>query len=79
MIKFEEFLQDRHGAQYIGTDDMMPDDFNDWLEDLSIDEWINYGNMFANLQESEGLKKRIAELEQEQEREIRKEALKNES
>ena len=65
--EFEEFLQDRHIGQYIGIDDTLPDDFNDWLGDLTVDEWLNYGNMFAVLQEKKMLKKRIAELEQERE------------
>lgn len=45
---FETFLQDKHGEQYVGTDDMMPDDFNQWLEDLSIDDWLKFGDKFRN-------------------------------
>uniref|UniRef100_A0A6M3ITA7 Uncharacterized protein n=1 Tax=viral metagenome TaxID=1070528 RepID=A0A6M3ITA7_9ZZZZ len=46
---FEDFLMEKHGEQYIGTDDMMPDDFNKWLEDLEIDSFIKYGNKVINL------------------------------
>lgn len=31
-------LQDIHAKNYMGTDDDMPDKFNDWLCDLSLDE-----------------------------------------
>ena len=53
---FEHFLQEIHGAQYIGTDDCMPDDFNDWLNDLSPDYWIEYGDKFAKRKFAELLK-----------------------
>lgn len=43
---FEDFLMDKHGEQYVGTDDMMPDDFNKWVQDLSVDEWIEYGDKY---------------------------------
>ncbi len=46
-LKFEDYLQERHGEQYTGTDDMMPDDFNIWLDDLSDDDWIAWGDKFA--------------------------------
>ncbi len=50
---FENFLIDKHGEQYIGTDDCMPDDFNKWLEDRSIDDWIELGNEFAKRKSAE--------------------------
>jgi len=43
---FEDFLMEKHSQQYIGTDDAMVDDFSKWLEDLSIDDWIKYGNKY---------------------------------
>lgn len=45
---FEEFLIDVHAKQYIGLDDDMPDDFDRWLQDLSVDEWLEYGDKFKN-------------------------------
>jgi len=42
--KFEEYLQDKHAAQYQGLDDEMPDNFNEWLEDLGSDEMIEYAD-----------------------------------
>lgn len=45
---FEDFLADEHGKQYVGTDDCMPDDFNEWLQDLSVDDWITFGDKFKD-------------------------------
>jgi hypothetical protein len=41
---FEDFLQEKHADQYVGTDDMMPDDFEDWIMDLSADDFIDFAN-----------------------------------
>ncbi len=57
--RFEEFLRDRHGEEYIGTKDMMIDDFEDWLTKLDIDQWINYGEWFGNLIEKKLIEKQI--------------------
>lgn len=47
---FEDFLQEKHAEQYVGTDDNMPDDFNRWLcEEISPDEWIAFGNQYAKV------------------------------
>lgn len=45
---FEEFLSEVHAEDYIGLDDDMPDSFDNWLSNLSIDEIINYANQYAN-------------------------------
>lgn len=57
--RFEEFLQERHGSEYIGTKDGMVDDFEDWLTRLDIDQWINYGEWFGNLVEKKLIEKQI--------------------
>lgn len=44
---FEDYLQDKHAAQYVGLDDEMPDDFNEWLQELDADEWILYAEKYA--------------------------------
>ena len=44
---FEDYLQEKHCEQYIGTKDSMCDDFNDWLVDLDPQELIDYGDEFA--------------------------------
>ncbi len=44
---FENYLMDIHGTGYIGTDDNMPDAFEDWLQNLDIDTLIEYGNGYG--------------------------------
>ena len=44
---FENFLMEEHASSYVGTDDMMIDDFNDWVQDLGVDELIEYGNKYT--------------------------------
>lgn len=44
--KFETFLIDKHASQYHGLDDDMPDDYNDWLQDLDHDEIIEFVGEF---------------------------------
>jgi hypothetical protein len=51
--KFEDFLKDWHAEQYTGTDDDMPDAFDDWLGDLESESWINLGDVFAEKQRKE--------------------------
>ena len=46
---FEDYLKEVHAQDYIGTDDDMSDGFESWLEDLQIDDLIDYGNKFAKL------------------------------
>ena len=43
-MTFEQYLQDKHAAQYQGLDDEMPDNFNEWLEDMGPDEMIEYAD-----------------------------------
>jgi hypothetical protein len=61
--KFEEFLMDRHAEEYTGAGDDITDAFDDWISNLNIDEWLNYGEWFANKTAKEMLEKRIKELE----------------
>ena len=46
---FINYLMEKHADQYIGLDDDMPDDCNDWIADLDVDELIDYGQKFAIL------------------------------
>ena len=39
-MSFEEFLIDYHADRYVGTDDAMVEHFDDWLEFLDHDEWM---------------------------------------
>lgn len=45
---FEDFLMEQHAEQYVGTGDMMIDDFNDWVTDLDVEELIKFGDKFVN-------------------------------
>lgn len=63
MNKFEEFLQERHAEECPGTKDFLIEDFERWISLLDIDQWLNYGEWFANKTAKEMLEKRIKELE----------------
>ena len=41
-MKFEDYLKEEHANQYSGTDDEMPDDFDNWTADLTDEDWIAY-------------------------------------
>jgi hypothetical protein len=47
MKDFEDYLQTKHAEQYHGLDDDMPDDYNEWIENLDTDTWIKYGDDFG--------------------------------
>ena len=46
---FEYFLTEKHAEQYIGTKDCMVDDFEKWIQELEIDDFIKYGNEALHL------------------------------
>ena len=43
---FTDFLADKHGQQYTGLDDEMPDDFERWLSELDISEVIAWADEY---------------------------------
>lgn len=45
-MTFESFMMEKHAEQFIGTKDCMVDDFNDWVGNLSADEWFEYGDQY---------------------------------
>ena len=53
---FEDYLQEKHADQYVGLDDDMPDDFNDWLMNLDVDELLDYGEKYGVKIRHEGWK-----------------------
>jgi len=55
--EFEDFLQEVHGEQYQGTDDMMTDDYEEWLQDLDVDRWILLGMRFAIMMQGKIIEK----------------------
>lgn len=45
MKTFEDYLRDIHAENYMGTDDDMPEAFDDWVDTLSAMEvWAHAGN-----------------------------------
>lgn len=55
---FTDFLSNKHAEQYDGLDDEMPDDFNEWLENLDINECIGYADEYVK----EEVEKKTKEL-----------------
>jgi len=53
-IDFEDYLQEQHQVENPTIlDDDLPDAYGDWIENLSSDEWIVYGNRFARIHSRE--------------------------
>jgi len=46
---FEEYLKEIHADNYMGTDDDMPDNFDDFLGNLEGEDYIEHGNAFTKL------------------------------
>ncbi len=46
---FEDFLKECHAEDYIGTDDEMPEAYENWLTQLEPDMLIAFGNQFGNM------------------------------
>ena len=44
---FEDYLQEIHGKQYIGTDDDMPEDFNGWLGAQDINDIVAWAEKWG--------------------------------
>lgn len=40
----EDYLQEVHAKQYTGTDDDMPDDFDNWIVELDPEEVMRYAD-----------------------------------
>lgn len=52
---FEEYLQTLHSKHYSGTDDDMPDAFERFVENMQVDEWLEYAELWGKIQRSLGL------------------------
>ena len=46
-INFEEFLMEKHAAQYTGLDDEMVDDFAHWIDGLDQWELIQWADEYC--------------------------------
>lgn len=47
---FEDYLKDVHAVNYMGIDDNMPDQFDNWLSQLDGEEYITYADRYGNEQ-----------------------------
>jgi hypothetical protein len=45
---FDNFLAEQHDKQYLGFKDKVIEDYEKWLDDLDIDDWIKLGEQFRN-------------------------------
>ena len=45
---FEEYLKETHAKQYHGTDDDMPDCFEEWLSNHDTQEIIDFAEKWGN-------------------------------
>ena len=50
---FEDFLEEKHAEQYQGLDDDMLDAYNDWLENIDIQEVIEFTDDYIKTQEEQ--------------------------
>lgn len=41
---FEKVLIDKHAEQYAGLDDEMPEDYEEWVTELDINDVIRWAN-----------------------------------
>lgn len=51
---FEEYMGNIHAQNYAGTDDDMQDSFDKFMQDLQVDEWLQYGDEYGEYCKIEG-------------------------
>lgn len=55
---FEQFLADKHMENYHGCDDDAPDAFDGWLENLEIQEVMDYAQEYGKQEYELGLEQK---------------------
>ncbi len=45
---FEDFLKEKHAKNYTGTDDDMPDAFDNWLGQLDGQEYMDFAQEWGD-------------------------------
>jgi hypothetical protein len=45
---FEKYLQSIHAADYIGTDDDMPEAYEAWVSELDVAQVLEYAESYTN-------------------------------
>ena len=53
---FEDYLQEKHSEQYYGLDDDMPDDYDDWVGNLDVQELIDFAELWGLIRNRDGYK-----------------------
>ena len=48
-LNFDDYLKKVHAKQYLGTDDDMCDDFDNWIVEMSQSDFINYQARFIKI------------------------------
>lgn len=56
---FEDYMREQHAKQYIGTDDDMPDAFDNW--DLDVQEVMDYAETYGHLEYLQGQKEGLSQ------------------
>ncbi len=51
MSKLDDYIREIHSEQYLGTDDMMVDDYNDWIVCQDIDDIIKWAEVWHKSEE----------------------------
>lgn len=59
---FENYLQERHAAQYQVPDDDMGEDFDDWLADLDVETLLQYGDLYGEKRFIAGMRETINKI-----------------
>ena len=62
---FEEYLKSIHAETYTGTDDDMPDAFENWLEHHSLNEIIEYADTYGAQQKQESIRMLLEHVDDE--------------
>ena len=70
---FENYLEEQHAEQYNGLDDEMPDDRNDWFENLDVQEVIDYAEKFVSQVREETLKSVLSNVSDETQENVEEE------
>lgn len=47
IMTFEEYLQEKHADQYEGLDDDMVENFDSWMETLTVEDVLEYGEYYG--------------------------------
>lgn len=62
MKNFENYLREKHADQYVGLDDDMPDDFEDWVGNLDTQELIDHAEVYGLSRFNAGMKEVLDQM-----------------